>query len=612
MKKVIEIVPVCALLLIVFMAYANTVDDLDLWWHLESGEMMWETGSVPEKDPFAFTSYLPESISGIGPDRTGSGEVDRFLSSGFMQRNWLSQLVLYLTYAAGGLKGIGVLKSSVFAAVFLVLYLTMRGRGGGPISALLVLCLTAYIGIDFNYTRPQIFSYLFFVCLIYSIYDFKGGGRKIYLLPLLMALWANIHGGVILGTAVIGAFTAGELLRASLKRFPALSSISSLDNARLRVLTLVAFFSALASLAGPSGYRTYFFPWIIRNSVFGNIEEYHRPMFYEYHAYWLMLALVALAVLVLIVLRRMDPAELFILAGVALLSLKSNKYIIYFTLGGAVFLVYSLSCAWSGIKRSALFVKLSGQLGRKQDVFRQAFSLIIALVTAGFLLKTVLSDSQPNFDAGEERYPSGAVSFIKENRPEGNMFNLFNWGGYMAWRLYPEYKVFIYGRAVSESAFIHYGSILNASNDKESASGLPLWKRLLRAYDVNFIVTSALSPAGKIIPLVDHLYEDNGWQLVYVDGKSMIFMRSSEGNSDILHRFYLPKTKIYDEIISEGIRGIAATPAAWGFYETLGFVYMNQRRIDDAIDMFEKYLSMNPYNKRVNESYGLLMQFKGK
>ncbi len=109
-----------------------------------------------------------------------------------------------------------------------------------------------------------------------------------------------------------------------------------------------------------------------------------------------------------------------------------------------------------------------------------------------FLIKIAVSGVALKFDMREKRYPSNAVEFIQKNRIPGNMFNLYNSGGYLIWSLYPDYKVFIDGRNLNETAYFHYNQIIGSSIGKDP--GMPLWKRLLNAYDVNFILTTAVSP----------------------------------------------------------------------------------------------------------------------
>lgn len=616
-KKIIQIIPLLSLLIITFMTYANTIDDLDLWWHLKSGQVIYETHTIPQKDDFAFTSYIPENISKTGTedvDTAGltSEKINSFLSSGFIKRNWLSQLIFYVVYLSSGFTGIGIMKSSIFVIALIVLYLTMLKRGAGQWTAFFVLCLIAYIGKDFNYTRPQIFSFLMFTCMLYTLYDFKKGGKSIYFLPVLMIIWANLHGGIILGVIIVVAFTFAELIKYLLHNALGISKMFSMHKRQLQILALFVAGSAFASLISPSGYKTFLFPWILKKSIFGTIEEYHRPMIYEYHTYWFMLLLVIICALILIFGRRLDLVDLFLCMTVILPSLKSNKYIIYFALGTSVFLAYSITYAGISIKERDLYKKLFNKTGISKLNLQVSLPLLLAILSVVALIQISSSDEVLRFDTREKRYPSGAVTFIQENKLSGNMFNLFNWGGYIVWHLYPDHRVFIYGRAVNETAFFHYNQIANAISGNDAGSARPIWKRLLDTYNVNFILTSALTSTGNIIPLVDRLYQDGEWELIYEDGKSMIFLKASQDNYDIIHQLYLSKEKIYDEIISEGRQGIAETPATWGYYETLGFVYMKQNRFNDALIMFEKYLSMNPNNQKVRESYELLKRYEEK
>jgi tetratricopeptide (TPR) repeat protein len=208
---------------------------------------------------------------------------------------------------------------------------------------------------------------------------------------------------------------------------------------------------------------------------------------------------------------------------------------------------------------------------------------------------------------GDKRYPSSAVTFIQSNKPSGNMFNPYNWGGYLIWHLYPEYKVFIDGRTLNETAFLHGGFIFRAEQGNNPHT--PLWKQLLDAYGVNFILTKAVSSSGKIIPLVDVLYKDDAWKLIYADGKSMVFLRYAPENYSIINRYELSKETIHDEIIDECNQGIKDTPATKGYYETLGYMYMKKDRLEDALIMFQKYLTIDPNDEKVNYYHDLVKQY---
>jgi hypothetical protein len=99
------------------------------------------------------------------------------------------------------------------------------------------------------------------------------------------------------------------------------------------------------------------------------------------------------------------------------------------------------------------------------------------------------------------------------------------------------------------------------------------------------------------------------WELVYADGKSMVFLRNVPENYTLINRHELSKEKIFDEIITECKQGIKDTPATRGYYETLGHMYVKKNRLNDALLMFQKYLSMNPHDEKVRYYHDLLRQY---
>jgi len=610
-NRILHNIPIFLLLFIVFLTYANRVDDLDLWWHLKQGQLIYETHTIPQKDNFAYTTEIPESISRMGRDEVATTELpsesgSRYWSTS-LKRNWLSQLIFYFVYLLTGFTGIGILKSAIFVLSYFVLYLAMLRRGAGRLSSFLVLCLIAVVGVDFNYTRPQLFSFLLFPCVLYTLYDFRKGGRSVYFLPPLMLIWSNLHGGFILGVLIIFAFTFAEFLKYLLHDKFGIFKISTLSKERLKTLVIFSIGSGIVSLINPITYKVFLFPLIQERSLFATIEEYHRPMLYEYHAYWFMLALVIISILILVKKRGLDLTELFLSVIVILPSLRGIRYIIFFALGTGVFLAYSMTYASTLLKEWGPFNKIVNNPKLSEMDLKNYLSLSVVFLSLIFLIKTGTSGKVLKLEMGENRYPSGAVAFIQKNRISGNMFNPYNWGGYLVWRLYPDYRVFIYGRSLNETAFFHYNQILKA--EKGNKASMPLWKRLLNAYNVNFILTNTVSSSGNIIPLADMLYMSDEWKLVYLDGKSIIFLKDIPVNQNLILKYALSKEEIYNEIISECEQGIKDAPATWGYYETLGYVYMKKNRLNEAAAMFKKYLAMNPNNENVTYYYNLVKQY---
>ena len=86
------------------------------------------------------------------------------------------------------------------------------------------------------------------------------------------------------------------------------------------------------------------------------------------------------------------------------------------------------------------------------------------------------------------------------------MYNHFDWGGYLIWRLSPERKVFADGRSLNDN--IYWQSLaINMADAKEDA-GIPRWKALLEAYGIRYIITTPFWVSGHAIPLVNELMKD--------------------------------------------------------------------------------------------------------
>jgi hypothetical protein len=130
------------------------------------------------------------------------------------------------------------------------------------------------------------------------------------------------------------------------------------------------------------------------------------------------------------------------------------------------------------------------------------------------------------FRAAEWKYPSGAADFLKAHDVREPLFNTYEHGGYLIWRLAPERRVFIDGRALSDSLFLDYARILYNHDDND---GKPSGEQLLDRYGVGTIVMNTFEPStGNVYVLAPALADPSQttWKLVYRDPQSVVFMRN--------------------------------------------------------------------------------------
>jgi hypothetical protein len=126
--------------------------------------------------------------------------------------------------------------------------------------------------------------------------------------------------------------------------------------------------------------------------------------------------------------------------------------------------------------------------------------------------------------AAEWRYPAGAADFLLAHHVAGPTFNTYEYGGYLIWRLWPEERVFIDGRSLSESLFQDYGRILY---NVEEAGGNSA-QQLLNRYGVQTIVMNTFEYSeGLVYRLAPALADprQTEWKLVYDDPTAIVLMR---------------------------------------------------------------------------------------
>lgn len=188
---------ICWLLLVVAVRYAEPVQDGDLFFHMAYARQMLQHHSlVPDHSAFSWTPASNRTIYCA----------------------WLAEFVLYGLWQLSGLAGIFALRYAVLLAVLALAWRFARRMGVAetPVSALLLLLLplASYVG---TLTKPELFSLLLFNVVVFAYFRARQEDRAgrpaahwLFLVPLLVALWANLHGGFILLSALLLAVAAGE------------------------------------------------------------------------------------------------------------------------------------------------------------------------------------------------------------------------------------------------------------------------------------------------------------------------------------------------------------------------------------------------------------------
>lgn len=479
---------VLILLLCIFFMASQEISDPDFWWHLRTGQYIFETRGIPHQDIFSYTASDHRWIT----------------------HEWLTEVILYLIYYASGQGGLILTFAAIITIAFGALYLRCPGR---PYLASFVVIWAAITSAVTWGVRPQMISLLLSSTFLYVLHLYKRGRKKlIWLMPPLMVLWANLHGSFLLGLVFPTVYVLGGVIA----NLSGSGDEQDLQWGDIRLLLVATLISAAVTVVNPNGVQLLLYPFGTLGSpaMQAYIMEWFSPDFHQIQ--FQPLALFILLTMVALALSRHSPSvtDFLFLVGFGYASLRSARNIPFFVLTAAPVLSSQLLDIW---QRSHWSKRFTTSVQQTDALYLVANWLLLSAVILGGAIKVGLV-LQDNADAQQHVFPVDAVDFMLEQRIEGNIYNLYHWGGYLIWRLYPEHKVFIDGRAdVYGDTFID--EYLQVYQLREN------WQEPLHTYDVNVVILDADSSLSTVLDESPH------WERRYAHEKAVIFVRQEAEES---------------------------------------------------------------------------------
>ena len=461
--------------------------DGDTGYHIRAGEYIIRTLSIPRHDMFSFISpRLP-----------------------WTAHEWLSEVVMAAVHNRFGLTGVVVFFSGQIALAYYLLFRMLRRQNGYMLAALVLVLLAISSSMLHWLARPHIFSLLLMVVWydLLDRYQYQGANR-LYLLPPLMLLWVNLHGGFISGFILLGIYGAGNLV---LARSGVAEEREAAHRRWLQILKITLLCLA-ASLVNPFGYHILLFPFtlVADRYLMDHVQEFLSPNFHEMAALPFKLLLLLILSLLAASRRRLNSIELALLLSFVNMAFYSARYIPLFAIIAAP-IALRLADRVLGESGGRAIVWLRRKDAGIAEIDSQArgylWPLLAALAVVLFLAQ---SGSALRFD--EKLKPVAAVEFLKREQIPGNMFNGDEFGDYIIYSAWPRYRVFIDGRLDM------YGTKLLKEHDKVTKFEAD-WESVMKKYDMNWIIYDADSALSR------YLLVCRGWRLIYADKVANIFVR---------------------------------------------------------------------------------------
>jgi hypothetical protein len=469
-----------------FTMAAGAVKDPDVWWHLRTGQLILANHSLFRTDPFSFTRF----------------------GQPWINHEWLSEVLLFALYRVAGFGGLIVAFGVVITASFLLVFLRSPGR---PYLAAVMTLWGAVTSAPSWGVRPQMFSLLLASIFLVLLEASERRPGLLWWTPPLMLLWVNLHAGYPVGLAFIALFLLGEGLEAAIRPEPWQKFLP-----RFKALGMVlALCLALVPL-NPNGFRIFWYPFeTLRSAAMQRfIHEWFSPDFHDPTYLPLLLMLLALIAGLALSPRYPRLRNLLLLLVTIPAALRSIRHIPILVL---VIVPILAELAQAALERSGanrLFrTPLVGSASRTLVI-----NLIVLLAFTAFTVVRVRQVVSRQAETEAKQFPMAAAAFLQRQHPPGPMMNHYNWGGYFIWKLYPQYRVFMDGRADV------YGDAL-MTDFSASYYLTDNWRESLQTWGIRTVV---LPPDA---PLIVALRSSPEWTQIYADSEAVILTRSPENHA---------------------------------------------------------------------------------
>jgi len=472
--------------------YAGT----DLWGHIAFGQTMLKQGRVPWLDYYSYSAP----------------------GAPYFDHEWLAQVIMAGVYDALGVVGLKLMKLALTAAT-IILLAGAEGETGASLGVQSgVLMAVALALLPLMQFRPQLFTFVLMAALLLILArDNYRGHAPLWLLVPMMMLWVNLHGGFIIGLAVIAVYggVAGSqaLLEGRGWRRP------------LRFAAVTGA-TAAATLATPYGTSAWgaIFQTFERPSIL-NADTEWQPLIVFLRNTWdqphsgnvFLLLVVAMLIFLAVTLVLTPSSEDLPLVAVAIVMgispFVSVRNMALAMIAAAVPLARHCQLLVDKVRSRSVrdtTKSTSDVLTPAAQILMVSLAMLLAVETG--LFSRSMPTSRPS--------PLGALSFMQRHDLHGNVLCNFEWGEFMIFHD-ADSRVFIDGRYQLVYPPKVIEDYLDFYHDLPGAAGM------LESYQHAYVLISPGVDADKF------MRSRKDWKLIYSDSASVLFARAQSRAADI-------------------------------------------------------------------------------
>lgn len=452
----------------------GAMTDPDVYWHLRNAWQLLHSGHFIRTETWTFT------VAG----------------KPWLNFEWLAELPYYFAFRRLGETGLYLVMMVLLSTIAAGIYALARMRSHDAKAAF----VASFIGLLFMTVsfgpRTLLFGWLFLVIELAILWSLREGRDYTAWLPLLFLVWINTHGSWLIGFVLMVVYFACGLVGGEWGNLTA----TRWTGPQMRKFAIVTAVSFALLFINPYGWRLVAYPLDVayqQKLTIEYINEWYSISFHEFRGKSTLAVLVLFGLLQLVRQRKWNLQDLAFL----LIAIYGGFTYVRFVFLLGIVLVPLLA------------MELGGVMGTAYDPAKdRRVPNAIALAVLGAVVAGCWAPAKKIHLGIAETYPEKAMPWVHSLAGQGNLFNDFEYGGYLEWQA-PEVKEFIDGRV---DIFVHEGVM----QDYLDAIHIHDPQKVMDKYQIRYVLL------GKEFPLAYVLEHSPQWKIAYEDKRSIGFERA--------------------------------------------------------------------------------------
>ncbi|MFH0929905.1 MAG: hypothetical protein V1814_01495 [Candidatus Moraniibacteriota bacterium] len=454
-----------------------------------------------------------------------------------VNHHWGAGVIFYWIYKLAGFSGLSIFYIFLSVVSFGIFFVVAKRESNFTVAAILSILLIPLMA-ERREVRPEIFSCFFAALFLWALWAWQRkdlAASRLYILPIFMIFWVNLHVYFFLGLFLIGVYWFVEIIQFF---FSKLGNEEFLEKVRgVKNITVVLILSTLAALLNPFGLKGLLYPFQIFENYEYTIVENKSVWFVENYGIINSNFMLIKAVLILM-----------ILSFVLILMISKKKISVPYL----IFAIFFGTIGWLAIRNFTLlgFFALPILALNFENIFTPnqkdnlpakengiAVVFIVIATVAIFANYKFVSLHSSGRGIGLLPGIEKTAGFLKSEGVAGPIFNNYDIGGYLAWGLPENEKVFVDNRPAE------YPGSFFMDIYKPMQENPEVFKKIDQQYNFNAIVFSAgdITPWG--MNFLKVIRGNSDWEKVFEDDYAVIYLKNNEVNDSIVKKYQIPDTK---------------------------------------------------------------------